>query len=199
MAYTVTAYSGDKITVGSVNSRTEFTTNVDAGMRGDTGYSGSLGYSGSIGYTGSIGVGYTGSQGEVNTYTVVTQSVTVNRIFQPINTFINSYGPVTHNFELGDYLLFISPTGNITLNLTNVNLPIGQYTKVKASVVQSNTIAHMINSVLVDGAVPQLFWEGDGIPTGDIGKVNDIVFEIYRYSSINYVAKASTITYSEII
>ena len=153
MAYTVTAYSGDKITVGSVNSRTEFTTNVDAGMRGDAGYMGSVGYTGSqgIGYTGSRGIGYAGSQGTVNTQIATIQTINTNKIVQSISTYVGTSGTITQDSDVANYLIILYPTGNMDLNLRNVNLEVGQYITVKNNIVQSNTEAYMVQSITVDG------------------------------------------------
>ena len=197
MAYTVTAYSGDKITVGSVNSRTEFTTNVDAGMRGDAGYMGSVGYTGSqgIGYTGSRGIGYAGSQGTVNTQIATIQTINTNKIVQSISTYVGTSGTITQDSDVANYLIILYPTGNMDLNLRNVNLEVGQYITVKNNIVQSNTEAYMVQSITVDGETPTIFWDTGTVPAGDLGKINEIEFEIYKYSVLGYIAKASTSTY----
>jgi len=196
MAYTVTAYSGDKITVGSVNSRTEFTASVNAGMRGDAGYMGSC-YTGSqgVGYTGSRGIGYAGSQGTVNTQIITVETLNVNKIVQSISTYVGTSGTITQDSKTANYIIVLYPTGNIDLNLTNVNLNVGQYITVKNSIIQSNSEAYMIQSVTVDGETPSTFWDTGTIPAGDVGKINEIVFEIYKYSELGYIAKASTTTY----
>lgn len=185
MAYTVTAYSGDKITVGSVVSRNEFTTNVDAGMRGDTGYAGSTGYTGSQG-----AIGYTGS---------VSGNVHIKQLFESVTTYSNVSGEIQHDCSNGTYLFIIYPTGNMSLNLTNLDLNVGEITTIKTSIVQPEiSSAFMVQSIKVNDIATLTYWENGVIPTGNTGKIDDIKFEVYQFDENVYVVKGTHTVYDEV-
>lgn len=192
MTFTVTAYTGDKITVGSVKSRSQYDLQVDAGLKGD------VGYTGSIGYTGSVGVGYTGSQGIVG-YTgsmgTLQSSVTINQLKEPVVPYNNISGEVIHDGNTGTYLLIVNPTGNIIFNISNLNLDVNQTTTVKFSIVQPSATSYMVQTLKIDGVVPQTYWPDGIIPSGNPGKYDDVIFEIYRFNTTGYVVKGHLLTY----
>lgn len=201
MAYTVTAYSGDKITVGSVNSRNEFTTNVDAGMRGDTGYSGSLGYTGSqgVGYTGSQGiVGYTGSQGQANTDQLLVNTLLARHIEEYVMTYVTPSGVLSHNYSIGNSLLLVRPSANVLLSISSMDIPVNFETTVKTSIIQESNSTAIIDSLAINGTSIILRWEDGVIPSGTLGGTDDIEFKIFRFSNTAFIARASTKSYSQI-
>lgn len=119
-------------------------------------------------------------------------SVTTQGTTEPNTVYSSSTGTVAHNYQTaGNVGVFTSPSGNVTLNITNLPTT-NNRTFVFSMIVEQGATPYIISALQIDGSAQTINWANAITPSGTASKKEIFTFVIYRAPSTWYTLGSMT-------